>query len=111
MMSEYVKFTKQEVEFGKKMFLQSQLETLDILKKNRNFLRFRNEEFLLKINLKNKLNETLSNILLIERLLPKIKNQSKKALGSELILNESDLSLEQEIDVIKRKLEKLNQNF
>lgn len=109
MTSEYIRLSKDEVTYVQKVFLQSQLEMIDVMKRHRNFLKARNEEFMLKITLKNKVEEVMKNIELLEKVLPKTSIKIKKSNESASIeYDNENLSLEQEIQLIKKKLEKLH---
>ena len=105
MSSEYVKLSRPEITYAQKNLLQSQIEILDILKNYRIYQKLRQEELLLKVALKNKIEDVKNNIIFLERLLPRahLPKEEKKTTESN-ILREEDLSLEQEIDIIKQKI-------
>ena len=114
MKSEYVKLSGSEMLYGKKHLLQSQLEFLKIFKAFRNFKQLRAEEFKLKFVLKSKIDETRDMIAKFESLLPKTEykfNREFKRKEKEAGKDDSSLSLQEEIDFIKRKLERLQQEI
>ena len=106
MTSEYIRLSHQEVLYGQKNFLKAQLDVLDLVKHYLLFLKARKEEFIFKIELKNKLEEVKNNILLFERTLPRVysaETEAKKKVQFEKESKEVS-SLEQEIELIKQKL-------
>ncbi|MEK6850450.1 MAG: hypothetical protein AABX85_02665 [Nanoarchaeota archaeon] len=106
MASEYVRLSRQEVIYGQKNFLKAQLDVLDLVKHYLFFLKARKEEFILKIRLKNKLEETKNSIILFEKSLPRVysaETEAKKKVRFEKESKEVS-SLEQEIELIKQKL-------
>lgn len=111
-MVEYTKLSREETIYGKKVLLQTQLELLMIIKHIKEYRSLRNDEFALKIALKNKVDETLLAIENLERLLPKMKvpNMPKREEHEEIIYAQSsnlfqkELSLDQELEKIKAKL-------
>lgn len=106
MASEYIRLSRQEVLYGQKNFLKAQLDVLDLVKHYLLFLKARKEEFILKIELKNKLEDTKNNIILLERMLPRVysaETEAKKKVHFEKESKEVS-SLEQEIELIKQKL-------
>lgn len=105
---EYVKFDVSEQISSQKNLLQTQLDVINALKSYRKYMKLRDEEFILKIALKAKVEQVISNLHALERLLPKTTIRPKKTKEEEnQIMREIDLSLEEEIDMIKKKLEKL----
>ena len=108
MASEYVKFNSEEKIFCQRGFLQSQLEVIEMQKKFKMYQRLRTEEIVLKILLKSKVETALTNLYMLEKLLPKTTIRPKKTKQEENeIMREIDLTLEDEINLIRDKLEKL----
>ena len=108
-MSEYVRLNSEERNFGMKSMLQSQLSVLNSLKKYKEFENIRREELTLKIALKAKIGETLHLIENLTRDLPKIKlekeNEEENFLFQED--NKTRQSMDNELEEIRRKLERL----
>ena len=109
MNSEYVKISRQEILFGKKNFLKAQLDVLDIFKRYLSIQKLRKEEFLLKIDLKNKIVDARNRIVIFEKGMPKAyppESKMNKKIARE---KESKVvnSLEKEIELIKEKLIRL----
>ena len=103
---EYVRFKKNEEIQIEKNLLKSQLMLLDSIKKYNIFKKLKMEKLLLKIALKTKIEHLNNDINYLERLMPKptIKPKNIKYYIEE----EKDYTLEEEIDLIKKKLEELN---
>jgi len=110
--SEYVRLTIPEKVFGQKHLLQSQLELLDSLQHLRNFKLLRGEEFVLKIALKSKIGEALETISKFEKMLPSTSYRAVKRKKDDDDLHKADrpLTLQDEIDAIRRKLQMLHKN-
>ena len=109
MSSEYVKISREEILYGKKNFLKAQLDVLGIIKRYLTYQKLRKEEFLLKIELKNKVEETRNSILMFERGMPRTypaENDKKKKIQLEKE-SEQEISLEKEIELIREKLIRL----
>ena len=108
---EYIKFNPQEMRFSQKNFLQSQLDLLEATKSMRNYQKLRREEFMLRIALKNKIDQTKQSITLLNQMLPKASPPPEKKHKIPLSgQTKKDLSLQQEIDLIKKKLSQINNN-
>jgi hypothetical protein len=112
MKSEYMRFSTAEKTFATKSFLQSQLELLQLANGLQNFRKLRKEEFYLKISLKNRIEELLEFISVLEKTFPKTteKIESSEERKKEKKM-EKDLTLEREIENIKNKLENLNRGI
>jgi len=111
---EYLRFSRRECIEGKKGVLEIEYSTLNILKKLREYLKLRKEELALKIALKNKIEETSENLKILDKLLPKTSmlKVMQKMSEEEKIAYNKDLTLEEEINEIKRKLSSLmEENF
>jgi len=116
-MTEYTKLSKEETTYGRKSFLQMQLDLLTIIKRIKEYRSLRNDEFAMKIALKNKIEEALLAISNLEKSLPKMKvpNMPKKEEYEEIVydedksslLRESSSNLDQELERIKAKLARL----
>ena len=109
MTTEYIKFSVPERIYGDKNLLHSELELLGIIKRIRNYKKLRKDDLILKLTLKKKIEEFLDNLQLLDRLLPqdKLPGLDRKKREEELMEMKGELSLEQEIEVIRRRLEKL----
>lgn len=111
MATEYVKLSSLESIYGQKQVLHTELELLGIVKRIMAFQKLRQEELILKIALKKEFDDTMENLKLLDKLLPhtKMTGLIKKEFISEEIEEERGvLTLEQEIEQIKRRLEKLH---
>ena len=105
---EYVRLSKPEVFYGEKNMLQSQIELLNITKRFREYQKLRREELIFKIALKNKFEEARNTLLAFNKMLPKTPNIKKLKEEKEYALfDKKKLTLEQEIEKIRSKLEKL----
>jgi hypothetical protein len=108
-MIEYVKLTRPEVVYSQKNLFKAQLELINTLKFYNSYKKLRKEEFVLKVALKSKIDEVKNSLKVLDSLMPKIKMQEFGALN-ELegkSARKKRLSLEQEIDLIKKKLANL----
>ena len=102
-MTEYVKLTLEEKKIGEKNFLQSQIELLNILKFLTKFKNFRKQELSLKILLNSKIDEVQHSFSVLDKILPKIN--LNKNNDNDLLLNDNNtISIDQEVEIIKRKL-------
>lgn len=114
MTSEYVKLSPSEIVFGEKNLLQSQLEMINIIKNIKTYKESRKQELTFKIALKNKINDLNNQIKEIEKHLPKVKIPEEKKPGKyvrEITEEEYEaISLEQELNEIKTKLSRLQQD-
>jgi len=112
-MTEYTKISSQEALYGKKNLLQIQLELLMIVKRIKEYRSLRNDEFALKIALKNKVDETLVVVQSLEKLLPKVRvpDMPKREEHEEIVyanpLFQKELTIDQELEKIKAKLASL----
>ena len=107
--SEYIKLSRPEVLYGQKSFLKAQLDVLDIVKHYLIYQKLRKDEFMLKIELKNSMDEVRNKIIALERMLPRTYTQeSDKKKKIEIEQESKEVSsLQQEIDLIKQKLTRL----
>lgn len=109
-MVEYVRFSRPERLYGNRSLLHVQLETLEILRRIKAFQKLRNEELVLKIALKKKLDECAEALKVLDKLLPHAKMpwMHKKHEIEEEIEKESEIhTLDDEVEEIRRKLERL----
>mgnify|MGYP003395506487 CR=1 FL=1 len=106
--SEYVGFSGSEKSYWQKSFLQTQLELLQIVDNLAKFKILRRDEFLLKIGMKSKIDETLEIISDVESKMPKT-NFSFKTSEERKIERKTneELGLHGEIDSIRKKIEDL----
>jgi len=106
MNSEYVNFKKHETVEIKKSFLTSQLKLLDTFKHFKEYKRLRTDELLLKISLKEKVSRLKENVKNLDKMLPKAEHSSLNESFNEM---SKRMTLEEEIDSIKKKLATLNE--
>ena len=112
-MTEYVRFYGTESLYWQKHLLHSELELLGIIKKLRSYEKFRQEDFVLKVAVKNKIDGIIESLKLLDKLLPHDKlaglgvvkrpPKSKEETKEE----KENISLEQELEIIRRRLDKL----
>jgi hypothetical protein len=109
MTSEFVRFTGAEQIYGEKALLQLQIGMIETIKRAKDFKNIRNDSHILKIVLKSKISELNELLESLKRLLPKpaIQDTEPLVLLSPL-MDKQRISLEEEIEMIKRKLDKLN---
>lgn len=110
--AEYVRLSPPEKGFGQKNLLNGQLELLRLIQSFHRFRVLRDEELILKITLKNYLQETDKEIKRLERILPKAEY---KEHGDEDDEGDEDrkknLTLEEEIAKVRSKLAKLQKDI
>ena len=111
-MTEYVGFSHSEKKFGQKSFLMAQLEILDSLRNIGEYKKLRQEELVLKIALKMKINEMFQKLEELNRLMPKssfkVETPEDKILKIEKekkVIREGELG--EEIARIRRQLERI----
>ncbi len=112
MSSEYVRFFGREALYGEKYLLTAELGVLGFIKRLRNYKKLRQEELILKIALKKKIDEVEEKLEIFDKLLPhtKMAGLIKKPTPKEYNLDDKeDLTLEQEVERIRRKLETLRE--
>lgn len=109
MTSEYVKLSPAESFYAHKNLLQSQLEIIMAMKQFKEYKKLRNQELNLKIKLKSKILEMNNLLKELEKTLPKtaLKPQSAEEKLAQTEQEKEMLSLENELEKIKQKLEKL----
>jgi len=106
--SEYVRLSYPERAYGQRNFLQAQLEILDLARGMQTYKKLRMEELVLKLTLKNLVHEVESLIEKFDKFLPHVKFRAKPREKGGEKEEWVDLTLEQEIEQVRRKLEKLS---
>lgn len=112
MAAEYIKLSKQEIIYGQKNFLKAQLDVLDLVKHYLAYQNLRKDEFTLKIELRNMIKKLKTKLFYLEKRLPAVyssESEGRKKIELEQNSKESS-ALEQEIELIKRKLARLSNN-
>lgn len=114
---EYLKIDAPEKIFGTKNLLQSQVYLINILKQFKKYQTLRKQELTLKVALKSKIGEIDESMVFLEKLLPKAKVHEEEKIEIPNIFPEhkektekehaKELSLEQELDTIQRRLTQL----
>lgn len=109
-MAEYVRFNGAERFYGEKNILHGELELLSFLKRLENYKSLRKDELILRLVLKKKISELNEALSVLDKMLPRDMppNPEKKKEKKEESIDKGVLSLEQEIEVIRRKLERLH---
>ncbi len=109
-MTEYIKLSGPEIIYGQKNLLQSQLSLLQAIKHYAAYQGLRKYELLLKISLKNKIEQIKKTLTLLGKLLPKIKfieSHVKETKKIKDVFDKKDFSLEREIEQIRKKLSQI----
>ena len=110
--SEYVLLSPPEKNYGHKNLLGAQLQLLRLTQSFHKFRVLRDEELILKITLKNYIEETHREIQRLERLLPKATyKEEKEEDGEDKEDRAKKLSLEEEIAKVRAKLSKLQEGL
>ena len=107
--SEFVRLSVPEQKYGESHLLSAQLELLNLIKSFHKFKELRNEELVLKVTLKAKVEEMLEQITKLEKLIPKAnyKEATPEDRDKERKKQERKLSLQEEIERVREKLAKL----
>lgn len=109
---EYVRLLNSEIAYGHQSLLKTQLSNLTILKNCKEFKEIRNEEFVLKIALKVKIEEALASLDVLEKILPVPTIKPTMTHSAENTHVEKQRStLEDEIMEIRNKLIKLQSEY
>lgn len=113
MSSEYIRISKEQSVYGQKNLLQAELETLTCVKRMRAFKDLRKEEIILKIALKNKIEEVKEILNILEKILPKTHDDKKVHTNEKIDSiysqeSKQKISLETELEEIRRKLERFH---
>ena len=110
--AEYVRLSPPEKSFGQENLLAAQLELLKLTQSFHKFRVLRDEELILKVTLKNYIEETSQEITKLERLLPKASYNEERGEGeSGEKKDQKRLSLEEEIAKVRAKLSKLQEEI
>jgi hypothetical protein len=106
--SEHVRISMTEGIYGQRNLLHSQLELLDSMKRFRAYKKLRKEEYAMRILLKTKIEETMGFLDKLDRALPKTSYLKEDDMITKTS-NKKDVepSLQEEIDLVKRKLMRL----
>lgn len=127
-MTEYVKIRGHERSYGEESLLQSQLNLVNLLKRYQEYEKLRKQEIFLKIELKKKVGESNEFLEHLSKLLPESKlleeEKQKQEMQKEITKNmespikllkkkekkesKTKLSLDEELEEIRKKLEKLH---
>ncbi|MEK6858764.1 MAG: hypothetical protein AABX53_02530 [Nanoarchaeota archaeon] len=107
---EYVKLTASEQAYSKKELLMSQMETLNIMKRYQKYKELRKQELALKSILKRKIGEVREELSVIDRSLPRMKEKTEDDNQITKVPVKKRHDLEFEIEEIKRKIERLQQD-
>lgn len=106
--AEYVKLSHSERIYGQRNFLQAQLELLDLARGMQVYKKLRMDELVLKVTLKTLIHEVKTLIEKFDRYLPHVKYKAKSKEKGEEKEQWVDLTLEEEIERVRRKLERLH---
>ena len=107
---EYVKLSKSEKFQGNQNLLHSQLQFLNTIRNFEKQQELRGKEFILKISLKNKIAEAMALVAKLESFLPKSTyklEQEEKSVEKKLVSS----GLESEIEMIRKKIERLQKEM
>lgn len=108
---EYVKLSESEQRYGKRELLQSQIEILSIMKRYQKFKELRKQELALKGILRRKISEFAEEIKIIDKVLPKAHVERTEEEKEKVVVNaKKRRDLEAEINDIKRKIERLQED-
>jgi len=111
MKSEYIGFNHAEHSAGQANLLQMELEVLNITRAFREYEKWRKGEFVLKIALKNKVDEVIELVTKLQSYFPKtdfkMSGDMKDKIIEEKTHDVKSLTLEGEIERIQRKLRML----
>jgi hypothetical protein len=122
MKSEYVKLTHPEKVYGEANLLNSEISILTVMQKYQEFKKLRKRELFLKVELKKLIEDAKESLDTVSRILPKTKFDeddeiieiNKEIFGQiqisqkEIIKEEqAKYSIEEELEQIKKRLEKL----
>ena len=114
MQAEYVRFSKEERNYGYKNLLHSELEFLNVMRSFKDYKELRNKEFALKVSLKSKIGEVLADIENFDGILPKThmheEVHKKEKIKKEIKRKPSD-DMFDEIKMIKEKLYNLQKEM
>ncbi|MBX4212036.1 hypothetical protein KW787_01090 [Candidatus Pacearchaeota archaeon] len=106
--SEYVRISVSEKFYGQKNLLHAQLELLNNIKHLKEYIRLRKEELVLRVSLKNKLDDAIVSLEALSKILPKgnfVTHNQK--IREDMITDKDVITIEEELDEIKKKLSRL----
>ena len=106
---EHVRLSPEEQVFGQGHLLQTQLDLINSGKNMKEYKVLRKEEFNLKVELKAKIEQTLQNLDIFDKMLPKAR--MKEEIHKELEVEKARTTLEDEAEQIRRKLSILNASY
>ncbi|MEK6934203.1 MAG: hypothetical protein AABW75_04995 [Nanoarchaeota archaeon] len=105
---EYIKLSHPEIIYGKRNLLQSQVELLQTLQRYKTYHQLRKEELLLKVALKTKVEEALSSLASLSKIIPKTHYAEEDSDILDIFsFREDKKDLEREIETIRNKLAQL----
>lgn len=104
---EYVRLSHSEEIFGQKNLLSAQIDCLNLVKKFGEYNKIRQQETAAKIFLKRKVAEAMDELKILEKLMPKVKDESNESNEIDKPAQKKRQSLELEIEEIRRKIERL----
>lgn len=114
MTGQYVKFLGSESNYGQKRLLRGELEILNFVKRIRAYKSLRRDDIALRLTLKTKISEILAEMEILDKSLPYVKfmhaeKPTEKDKEKEKKEDEV-LTLDREVELIRRKLERLEIN-
>lgn len=113
MSSEYIRIESQDRNYAERVFLSSQMNLLNTIKNLKEYKKLRKEEIILKISLTALLEETLQEISVLDKILP--RTQPKEKISFPIQAEEKEevsesMSINRELEIIKQKLLRLQSN-
>jgi hypothetical protein len=106
--SEFVGLSNVEKIYGQKELYNLQLDILDSLSRLKSFKNLRAEEHVLKVAVKSKIGQSIEALDKLRKFLPKTEYRIGEDEDMEKV-SEEDLSLTQEIEAIRKKLNRLSE--
>lgn len=107
---EYVKLIASEQGYAKRELLLSQMEILSIMKRYQKYKELRKQELALKSILRRKINEINEEVRLLDKTLPRATKEKREEETLSIVgkvVKRRDL--ESEIEEIKRKIQRLQE--
>lgn len=110
-MNEFVRLSDDERNYGAKALLQSQVASISSIKRFGDYEKLRNEELMLKVELKMKVEQALQSLTNLARSLPKTDyGETETEMENPFALftekeEKRERTVEDELDEIRRKLE------
>jgi len=102
-MNEYIRLSKEECLYSKRNLLSTEAACLITIKRLKEYKKLRDEEFVLKIAAKKKLNEVIEEMLILEKFLPRAHVPKQSSEENE-IKDSEKFSLEHELEEIRQKI-------